>query len=360
MASNEKHDAFIVREQDPFNGGPPPNLIAQDHVTPTNLFFSRNHAPVPNVDPDNFRLTVGGLVDRPMELSLDNLNGMPQSEVEATLQCAGNRRTDLFKLGDIPGEVEWGDEAISHAVWGGVFLEQILERAEVNAGAEHVEFVGLDEIENAGKTLGFGGSIPLWKAFVGDVLVATKMNGETLTPNHGFPARIVVPGYIGARSVKWVSQINLLAEPSANYFQAHAYKLFPPNVCPETVDWNKGLMLGELSINAAICKPMPKDKLSPGPTTISGYAFAGGERSVARVDVSVDGGKNWIEAEMSDAKRWSWRLWSATVDLVEGEHEIVARAWDSAGNSQPESPRQTWNFKGYMNNAWARVAVTVR
>jgi sulfite oxidase len=284
---------------------------------------------------------------------------MEQSEVEATLQCAGNRRTDLFALGDIPGEVAWGDEAISHGVWSGVFLEKLLERANVNPGAEHVEFIGLDEIEQGGKSFGFGGSIPLWKALVGEVLVATKMNGEPLSPNHGFPARIVVPGYVGARSVKWVAQINLLAEPSTNYFQAHAYKLFPSSARPDTVDWDKGLMLGEQSINSAICNPTATDRLTAGSVTISGYAFAGGERSVARVDVSVDGGKSWVEASLGESRRWSWRLWTVTVELTDGEHEIVSRAWDSAGNSQPESPKQTWNFKGYMNNAWSRVVVRV-
>jgi sulfite oxidase len=156
-----------------------------------------------------------------------------------------------------------------------------------------------------------------------------------------------------------VGQINLLASPSENYFQAHAYKLFASSVDAATVDWEQGLMLGELSVNAAICQPQPEDRLSPGPITVSGYAFAGGERLVARVDVSIDGGKNWIEATLENSRPWSWRLWSVTVDLPAGDHVLVARAWDTAGNSQPESPRQTWNFKGYMNNAWSRVAVTV-
>jgi sulfite oxidase len=118
-------------------------------------------------------------------------------------------------------------------------------------------------------------------------------------------------------------------------------------------------MLGELSVNAAITQPLPVDQLSPGPITISGYAHAGGERHVARVDVSSDGGESWVDSQLSEAIQWSWRFWRATVDLPEGEHVLVARAWDSAGNSQPENPQQTWNFKGYMNNAWSRVKVTV-
>jgi sulfite oxidase len=359
VASIDKHAETIVRQQDPFNSGPPPHLITRSHITPKELFFSRNHAPVPIVDPDFYRLSVGGLVDRSVRLSLAQLAELPQTRVEATLQCAGNRRTDLFVLADVPGEVPWGDEAISHAVWGGVSLAHVLELAGVKTGAEHVEFIGLDEIGKNDSTFGFGGSIPLSKALGGDVLVALEMNDEPLSPEHGFPARIVTPGYIGARSVKWVGQINLLESPSENYFQAHAYKLFPSHIDAASVDWDKGLMLGELSVNAAICHPLSTDQLSAGPNTISGYAQAGGERRVARIDVSTDGGKNWVEAELEEARPWSWRFWSVTVDLPAGEHELVARAWDSAGNSQPESPRQTWNFKGYMNNAWTRVTVKV-
>ncbi len=359
MAKIEKHAELIVREQEPFNGGPPCHLITRTYVTPNDLFFVRNHAPVPHIIPDEYRLTIDGLVDRPLDLSLAELMEQPQIRVEATLQCAGNRRTDLFALADVPGEVPWGDEAISHAVWRGVSLAHLLDRAGVKRSVEHVEFIGLDEIQKGNQKFGFGGSIPLGKALSGEVLVAVEMNDEPLPPIHGFPARIVTPGYIGARSVKWVGKINLLEHPSENYYQSRSYRLFPSHVDASTVHWESGLMLGELSVNAAITQPQPADRLSPGPITISGYSHAGGERHIARVDVSTDGGKSWIEARLDEAIPWSWRFWSVTVDLPGGEHMLVARAWDSAGNSQPESPQQTWNFKGYMNNAWSRVTVTV-
>jgi sulfite oxidase len=359
VASLKKHPELIVREQEPLNGGPPPHLITQSYVTPNDLFFVRSHAPVPKINPDEYRLSIDGLVDRPVQLSLAELAELPQVRVQATLQCAGNRRTDLFALADVPGEVPWGDEAISHAEWGGVSLAHILERAGLKRGAEHVEFIGLDEVHKGDQTFGFGGSVPLRKALGGEVLVATEMNGEPLSPMHGYPARIVTPGYIGARSVKWVGEINLVDHPSENFYQSRAYRLFPSHVDASNVDWESGLMLGELSVNAAITQPQPTDRLSPGPNTISGYAQAGGERHVARVDVSTDGGESWIEAKLDEARPWSWRFWSTDVELSRGEHVLVARAWDSAGNSQPESPKQTWNFKGYMNNAWSRVAVTV-
>ena len=359
MSSLEKHPDMIVREQEPLNGGPPPHLITRSYVTPNDLFFVRSHAPVPQIDPEEYRLSIDGLVDRPVELSLGELQELPRVRLHATLQCAGNRRTDLFALADVPGEVPWGDEAISHAEWGGVSLAHILQRAGVKRGAGHVEFIGLDECQKGGQSFGFGGSVPLRKALSGEVLVATEMNGEPLAPMHGYPARIVTPGYIGARSVKWVGKINLLDHPSENYYQSRAYRLFPSHVDPSNVDWESGLMLGELSVNAAIAQPQPEVSLAPGSVTVCGYSQAGGERRVARVDVSADGGESWIEAKLGEARPWSWRFWSAEVELSEGEHVLIARAWDSAGNSQPESPRQTWNFKGYMNNAWSRVTVKV-
>jgi sulfite oxidase len=355
----EKHAEFVVREREPLNGGPPSHLITQTRITPNDLFFARNHAPTPDIAPENYRLVVAGLVDRPLTFSLTELAGLPQTRLEATLQCAGNRRTDLFALADIPGEVPWGDEAISHAAWSGVSLAHVLELAGVKDNARHVEFIGRDRVEKSGESFGFGGSIPLKKALAGEVLIATEMNGEPLPAVHGYPARIVTPGYIGARNVKWVGEINVLDRPSKNYYQSRAYRLFPSHVDGSNVDWDSGLMLGELSVNAAITQPQASDKISPGPVRISGWAMAGGERRVVRVDVSTDGGESWMSAKLEETRPWSWCLWSAKVDLPEGKHELVARAWDSAGNSQPESPRQTWNFKGYMNNAWSRVTITL-
>ncbi len=353
----EKHPEWIVRQRSPLNGGPPPHLIARQPVTPIELFFVRNHAPAPAIEPDAYRLRVEGLVERPRDLSLAELKELPAVTLEATLQCAGNRRDQLMALEHIPGEVGWGSEAISHGVWRGVPLRAVLARAGVRASARHVAFEGLDEIEQGGAAFGLGGSVPLEKGLAGDVLLAYELNGAPLPAEHGFPLRAVVPGYIGARSVKWLGKIRLQREPSDNYYQAHAYKLFPPDVRAETADWARGLMLSELSLNAAVCAPEPGARLKAGRNRIMGYAAAGGNRTVERVDVSADGGRAWVEAELSARKPWSWRLWSVALDLPPGEHELVARAWDSAANTQPELP--VWNFKGYMNHAWHRVPVTV-
>jgi sulfite oxidase len=354
-----KNPEILIRQEDPLNAGPPPHLLLRGgDLTPAGLFFVRNHGGVPEVDPAAYWLTVEGRVRKPFRISLEELRRLPRVTVAATLQCAGNRRSEMMAVKEIPGELPWGTEAISTAEWGGVPLREVLSAAEPESGARHVELTGLDEAERHGQRFHFGGSIPLDKAQQPEVLLAYEMNGRPLPEVHGAPLRLVVPGYIGARSVKWLSRINVQEEPSANYFQARAYRLFPPGVSHDNVDWDRGLMLGTFNVNSLICAPAEGEALAAGAVTIRGWAFAG-ERDVARVDLSVDGGTRWAVAELAPGRsRWTWRLWSATADLAPGEHEIVCRAWDSAAQTQPEDPAHVWNFKGYMNNAWHRVRVT--
>ena len=359
-----KHPDFIVRQEDPFNGGPPLRLLAQSGLTPADLFFVRSHGRVPEPDASRYRLEVGGDVPQPLSLSLEDIRKeFPRFTLPVTLQCAGNRRQDLMDLRPIPGEVAWGSEAISTARWTGVRLRDVLAAAGAGDQAEphlHAAFEGLDQVERHGQRFPFGGSIPLEKALRPEVLLAFEMDGEPLAPAHGFPLRVVAPGYIGARSIKWLGRIQLQGEPSHNYFQRQAYRLFPPQVSPETVHWDEGLMLGEMSLTSAICSPAQGDRLPAGLVTVVGYALAGGGRQVARVDISADGGYTWQPAELSqDPQPWAWRLWRIRLDLQPGRYQLVARAVDSAANSQPPDAEQTWNFKGYMNNAWHRVSIKV-
>lgn len=359
-----KHPLFIIHQERPLNAGAPLGLLSQCHVTPHELFFVRNHGNVPEVDAAAYRLEVGGAIGRPLSLSLTELQErFPGVTVAATLQCAGNRRQELAAFKAIPDELGWNAEAISHGVWTGVRLGDVLAEAgvkEPSAATLHVAFSGRDEIERLGQRIGFGGSIPLDKALNPEVILAYEMNGAPLAPVHGFPLRVVVPGYIGARSVKWLQTITVQASPSDNYFQAHAYKLFPPHVDKETVDWESGLMLGEMSLTSVICAPSQGEQLPAGPAVVRGYAVAGGGRRVARVELSVNGGETWFEAEMKgEAEPWAWRLWQVPIAFEPGLHQLVVRAVDSAANSQPQDVRQVWNFKGYMNNAWHRVNIEV-
>ncbi len=354
----EKHPDLIVRTAEPFNAGPPPQLLARHWVTPTELFFVRNHGTVPEPDAATYRLVVHGGTAGSLSLSLADLRRFPRQTVTATLQCAGNRRRELLDLRDIPGEVPWDLEAISQGEWGGVSLYHVLELAGIRPGLAHVAFTGLDEVERRGRRFGFGASIPLDKALGPEVLLADEMNGAPLTPLHGAPLRLVVPGYIGARSVKWLGEIVLQAQPSDNYFQAVAYQHFPPDVDATTAVEGAGRMLDELFVSAAICVPAAGASLPTGPTTVSGYAVGHGGRRVERVELSADGGRTWTEATLSGVGRaWAWQLWSATVPLAPGVQTLVARATDCDGHRQPADVGATWNYKGYMNNAWHRIAV---
>jgi sulfite oxidase len=353
-----KDPSLEVLSAEPFNAQPPLGRLLAGPVTPLELFFVRTHAPIPRVEEESYRLAVGGMVERPLRLRLADLRAnFAEAEVTATLQCAGNRRDEMARVRAVPGEIPWGASAIGTAVWRGMPLAALLQGVGPLDGAAHVAFTGLDQCEKEGERFGYGGSIPLWRAMLGDVLLAWEMNGEPLPPEHGFPLRVVVPGWIGARSVKWLAGIQLQREPSDNYYQQRTYKIFPPHVDKTTVDWSQGLMLGELSLTSVICDPPDGAELAVGAVTVRGYAMAGGQRTVERVEVSADHGASWVVATLGDCTPGAWRLWEAALELPAGPHELLCRAWDSAAITQPEDPAHLWNFKGYMNNAWHRVRV---
>lgn len=359
MTLYDKHRDFIVQSESPFNGNPPLSVLIQQFITPVEWFFTRNHGNIPVVDPANYCLTVDGLVEKPLRLTLDELKqDFEHAGLMATLQCAGNRRDELMEVAPIPNELPWSAGAISNATWGGARLRDVLEKAGVQADAAHVVFTGLDDVTRQGQTFGFGGSIPLDKALSSDTLLAYEMNGKPLTQAHGYPVRSLVPGYIGARSVKWLTRITVQKEPSGNYFQQHAYKVFPPDVNWENVNWDEGVMLGENAVNSVICYPAEGTVLKAGRNRIAGYAV-GGAHPVAAVEVSIDDGHTWQSANLmtSRAYPWAWWLWGVVVELPPGDIELIARAVDAAGESQPRDIENLWNLKGYANNAWHRVNV---
>jgi len=356
-----KHHAMVVRSPEPYNAGPPLPVVRASFLTPVEVFFVRNHGTIPIIDPAAYRLSVSGLVDRPLDLSLDALRDeFTPVTLAATIQCAGNRRSELMALRPIAGEIPWDAEAIGTARWTGVRLAEVLRASSVRPDARHVQFSGLDRVIKENRVFGFGGSIPLEKATGGEVLLAYEMNGMPLPPVHGFPLRVVVPGYIGARSVKWLGGIVLAAEPSSNYFQSHAYKLFPPHVQAQTADWATGLTLAEPPVHAVICAPQNGQRVPAGRVSVTGYAFAGGGRPIAQVDVSADGGGAWEAARLvGEAQKWTWQFWEAEVQLSPGRAQIAVRSRDAVGGTQRKDLEAVWNFKGYVNNAWHRITVNV-
>ncbi len=364
----DKHPAVHVLTEEPFNASPSLKLLRENFITPRSLFFVRNHAPVPQVDRATYRLSVSGQVATPLFLSLDDLRSkFERHEVVATLQCAGNRRTELYAVAPIPGEVPWGAEAIGTAMWAGVRLRDVILAAGLRDEPRQVAFTGVDDVEKEGNHFGFGGSIPIEKALSPEVLLAYEMNGDALPPVHGFPLRVVAPGLIGARSVKWLGNLNLQATPSSNFFQAKAYRLFHSDVKTAPPDVTSGQMLEELWVNTVICAPLDGSPLPAGPCSVEGYSLTSGGHHIKRVEVFVDYGKRAdtethaaVEAELvGEEHRWAWRFWRAEVDLQPGARAIVAHAWDSAGHTQPKDAGKVWNLKGYMNNTWHRVRVQV-
>jgi sulfite oxidase len=339
-----------------------PHLAKLDDVwiTPVEHFYIRSHGPNPEIDEAAFTVSVEGMVRKPLTLKVGQIREQfPQQTVTATLTCAGNRRDEHSATKPVAG-VPWGPGAIGNATWGGVTLADILRRAELAEGAGHVWFDGADEVVAHGEKMPFGGSIPLEKAMsrrddIPGCLVAWQMNGEALQPDHGFPVRTVVPGYIGARSVKWLRRIVVSDRPSPNHFVAEAYKLLDEET-PEKQAQAEPIY--QYPINAAICEPADGAKADSRKITVSGYALAPGEagRTIRRVEVSMDDGKTWREARLEEhSAPYCWRLWSAEVELSAGAATLVVRATDSTGQAQP--PTTPWNVKGYLYNGWHKRKV---
>lgn len=356
---------FIVNSVEPFNAEPVPSELTKHFVTPNEVFFVRNHAPVPIVCLDNYQLKVSGLVNNTLALSLADLkNKFARVTTMTTLVCAGNRRNELHKIQPVKG-VGWSSSAASNAVWSGASLRAVLLTAGVHPDSRglHVAFEGLDNVSGAP----YGGSIPIEKALDvnGGVLLAYEMNGEPLPRDHGYPVRVIVPGYIGARSVKWLASVTVQKEESSNFFQQKDYKVFPSHVTWDTVDplWEVMPSLLELNVQAVITFPEDNTVIDSGlPCYIRGYAIAGGGRAISRVDVSIDGSNTWQTATMVQEKdctsvgsHWSWTLWRHKVDSLPTPCVIMCRAWDAAFNGMPSE--REWNLRGVMNNSWSRVEV---
>ncbi len=354
---------LIVHKSEPLNAEPPLELLAKAFVTPGECFYIRTHGEIPHLDAARHRLRIEGLVSEPLDLSMDELRSrFPRRVMTATLQCAGNRRAELSDVAPVSG-TQWGAGAIGTAEWAGVALSDVLRAAGIweDTTAElHVAFEAADMVSKEGRRFTYGASIPLAKALSPDVLLADEMNAAPLAPEHGFPLRVVVPGYIGARSPKWLTAIRVQDRPSDNHFQQTEYKLYPPEMSAESIDPNAGAMLYEFPLNAAICAPADGATLPAGPVALRGYAIASG-RSIERVEVSTDSGRSWTRAEIAAGRgeTWAWVLWTARIELPAGEHELLVRAWDGAAQTQPERAEHVWNPKGYVASAWHRVRVRV-
>jgi DMSO/TMAO reductase YedYZ molybdopterin-dependent catalytic subunit len=321
-------------------------------VTPTGLHYLLIHYDIPFVEPASFELSVGGLVSRPLELSLDDLRARPAVELEVTMECAGNGRALL--PGPRPVSQPWLAEAVGTATWRGTPLAPLLDEAGTLDRAREVVFTGLDRGYEGGEEQVFERSLPLDEALRDDVLLAYEMNGAPLLPQHGFPLRLVVPGWYGMTHVKWLTRITVVAEPFTGYQQANAYRF-------RRDEEDEGEPLARMAPRALMVPPGLPDfptrerTLPAGLCTIEGRAWSG-HAPIESVEFGVD--ETWAEAELdAPMSRWAWRGWRFDWDAEPGEHVLACRARDEAGNTQPDEA--DWNVGGYANNSVQRVPVRV-
>ena len=351
---------LIFRTTEPRNGEPNLTQLVQSWIAPVKHFYVRSHAPNPIIDVDQYVLSVEGEVRKPLTLSLPQLNQLARKNVTATLTCAGNRRTEFNREGKVGG-VQWEAGAIGNAEWSGFALADVLKMAEVLEGAKHVWFEGLDKIPRKETIIPFGGSIPIEKAMLGGnfpgALLVDRMNNQALTPDHGYPLRTVVPGYIGARSVKWLGKIVVSDRPSPNHYLANAYKIVKST---DPIDWTESGPIYRYPINGAIASPEAESTIRAGLINLSGYVLPTGhpESEIRQVEISTDDGLTWQPAKtIGQPSPYCWQLWKARVKVTRLTKSLSLRAVDTSGGFMPQ--RVPWNAKGYLQNSWYRLPIKV-
>lgn len=382
-------DEWIPRHPDlvrltgrhPFNCEPPlSSLMEAGFLTPVALHYVRNHGAVPRASWDDWRIEVSGLVKRPMTFTMNDILRFPAHELPVTLVCAGNRRKEENMVKQSIG-FNWGPAAVSTSLWKGVHLCDVLRHCGIvsrKKGALYVCFEGAEILPGGGGST-YGTSITVNTAMERseDVILAYQQNGKYLEPDHGFPIRIIIPGYIGGRMVKWLKKIVVTSQESGNYYHFHDNRVLPSHVDAETAKaegwwYRPDYIINQLNINSAISTPAHAATLPINfstlqePYIVKGYAYSGGGRRVNRVEVTLDDGKTWRLCDLKHpeeptryGKYWCWCFWQLGVDVMDllTCKEIAVRAWDSAMNNQPQ--HLIWNVMGMMNNSWFRVKIGV-
>lgn len=335
------------------NHGMPLEGLRYD-VTPIGMHYLLIHFDVPEMDASTWSLEVGGRVRRPLRLSMADIGSRPAVTLTATMECAGNGRAALSPR---PVSQPWLSEAIGTAEWTGTPLAPILEEAGLEDDVVELVFTGADRGVQGDVEHPYERSLTVEEAARRDVLLAYRINGQPLPPQHGFPLRLLVPGWYGMTSVKWLARVSVLDAPFDGYQMRHSYRL-------RLEEDEEGEPLSRIRPRSLMVPPGIPDFgtririVQAGPCTLQGRAWSG-EAELAAVDVSTDGGGTWAEAELGESSlgRWAWRPWSFEWLATPGEHELCCRARDAAGREQPLEP--AWNLGGYANNAVQRVPVTV-
>ncbi len=333
------------------NRGTPLEALRYD-LTPTGLHYLLVHFDIPVIDPRAWRLKVGGSVGSPLELTLDDIRSRPRHTIPVTLECAGNGRA---RLEPRPLSQPWLVEAIGTAQWTGTLLAPLLEASGLGPDVHEIVFTGADRGIQAEDEHEYARSLTVAEATRPEVLLAYEMNGEPLPAQHGFPLRLVVPGWYGMTSVKWLTSIEAVTAPFEGFQQKVAYRYQQDPDDP-------GQPVNRIRVRALMVPPGIPDFFTRrrfverGPVRLVGRAWSG-FAPVERVEVAVDG--TWIDVHLDGAiGEFAWRGWSFEWHALPGDHVISCRATDGAGNVQPID--QPWNYQGMGNNLVQLVPVTVR
>jgi len=347
----DPHDRTIAQERpvvraEPLNAETAPRAIGEA-ITPARAHFVRSNFPIPRIDPQDHRVRVEGALREPLDLGLSDLADLPFRRVAATLECAGNGRVAMDPL---PRGEPWNGGAVGTAIWGGTPLVAVLKRAGLLDGAVEILAEGADrgEKEGAGE-IPFARALPREKALDPDTLLAREMNGASILPEHGGPLRLLVPGWYGMASVKWVTRIEALTVPFRGYFQGDRY----------VYEYGDGAEpVREMRVRSLITEPTAGGAVERGRVRVAGWAWSG-SGPIERVEVAVEGGGAWLEARLESAlARYGWTRWEFEWDArAPGRHALRCRATDTSGSVQPDVAR--WNVHGYGNNAVRPHFVTV-
>ncbi|EJT70193.1 nitrate reductase 1 [Gaeumannomyces tritici R3-111a-1] len=370
VVKEEKSEDMIHVLQFPYNGEPPRDRLVSTEITTNKDHFVRNHGGIPDIDADRFTLDITGLVKNPKQLTLAQLQDetlFPRQSTVATLQCSGTRRIEQIQ--EYPGDGDelinapWGEGAIGTARWTGVSLKRVIKHCGgLVDGAENLELYGADTYFKKGHVQNYLVSVPWRKVKAHEVLLAWEMNGEPLPKIHGYPLRVVVFGYIGARSCKWLYQVKAIKRPSPAPVQMKEYLYYTSQIGKQNAKYSNGFSIQDMPVSSAIMSPNNMDQIvHDGKIRLRGWAYSGGGHWPVRVEVSGDGGAIWYEVpyrNMSTKYFHAWRTWEMDLPVdAEGWLELVVRTWDNAMNTQPTYVRSAWNWDLHVTSSAHRIKV---